>query len=145
MITSSSLLDVGQHGERTLRHLVLARLRVDLAKQTPFAVEALQRLGLAAIDLDPPANGELVVVGATLELEAAYIADPFLHRGFELEVVGALAVRTRPARRETPDGHLVGDRELEDGRERPLRRGERIVERLRLRHGAREAVEDEAL
>ena len=67
MITAS-LLDVGQHGQRPLGHVVLARLRVHLAQQTTLAIEALERLGLRPVDLDPPADGQLVVVGPPLQL-----------------------------------------------------------------------------
>src|SRR4029078_5100918 len=103
MITAS-LLDVRQHGERPLGHVVLTRLRVHLAQQATLAIEALEGFRLRPVDLDPAAHRHLVAVGPALHLVATGITDALLRRWFELEVIGALAVGACPARREPADG-----------------------------------------
>ena len=104
------------------------------------------RRGLAVIGLEPRRHRLAVVVGAAGELvRAADVADAG-HRGrLERVVVAGAALGAGEAAGDAVDQRRVVHLQLDDRVELHALLGQHPVERLGLRHGAREAVQDEAV
>src|SRR5919206_1544913 len=115
---------------------------VEAAQEVALVVVLDERGGLLLVDLEALADRLLAIVLALLERLAVDVADALALRRVELDVVH-VAVRAHPAAGE-PAHDLVG-RHLDEqrGRQAAAELGHLLLERLGLRHVAREAVEQE--
>ena len=106
-----------------------------------------QRRGVLLVDPQPVAHDFLGFVGAHDELAAAAVADALDLRRHELDVVDRLArrVRARAARQDAIEHHLVGHLDVDHAGQLHAELDENPAQSFRLRDGAREAVENEAL
>src|SRR5581483_783203 len=133
-----------EHFLDAVEDVVHRAFAVDRGELVLLLVVVDQRRGLVLIDLEALADHFLVVVRALHELAAVVIADALLLRRAVVDVVEMAADAAGAPAREPLDQavelHVQQDRLVQR-----LALGlEHLVERLRLRERAREAVEDEA-
>src|SRR3954453_4229563 len=117
---------------------------VEAVQDVALVVVVDERRGLVAVDLQAAAHRLLAVVLALAERLAVDVADLVVLRRVVLEVVG-VAVRAHAPAREPLHDVVLGHVDEERGREPAVDLPQRLVERLGLLVGAREAVEEEAV
>src|SRR5262249_11924983 len=117
----------------------------DLAEQALCAVMGEETGVVLMVDLQTPADGVLLVVVALDQSGAAHIAFAGHARRVELYVVSRFALWAAPAPAEPRDDVLVRHVDQDRRRDRQVQPGEDWLEGLRLRDGARVAVEHEAI
>src|SRR2546428_5893680 len=105
IMVSPTLSQVRQGGQDALGDLCLGPLGVDLPEQSPVRIELEERRGALPIDLQATTDRRLVLVGPLQEWPTARVAHALRSGRVEKNVVGTLAVGTRPAaRRALPTG-----------------------------------------
>src|SRR3954447_14523223 len=117
---------------------------VEAPQQALLLVVVDQRLGLLMVRREPLLDHLRLVVLAQLEGAAAEVAHALGLRGVERHVLD-VAVRALAAAGQPLDDDLVGRRDVQRRGQPPAELVELLLERLRLRVVAREAVEQEAV
>src|SRR5215218_7173047 len=116
---------------------------VEPAQQSLLLVVVDQRFRLLMVGLQTLLHHLGLVVLAQLERPAAQVAHPLDLRRVERHVLD-VAVRALAAAGQALDHDVVGRRHVQRRRQAPAESLELVLERLRLRLVAREAVEQEA-
>src|SRR3954468_14211374 len=144
---ASELVLHAQRGDRRAQvvvHLRRAAGSVEAVQDVVLVVVLDERLRLVAVDLQALADRVLAVVLALRERLAVDVAHALLLRRVVLDVV-RVAVRADAPAGQPPHDVVLGHVDEQRGREPAVDLLQRLVERLGLLVGAREAVEQEAV
>src|SRR3954452_21136067 len=144
-INVASLSERTECGERPLRHVVDGTHRVDAHEYAGLGVVAHQRCRLLVVDLEPVTDRLRLVVVALEQLATADVTHTLRRRRVEVQMPDVSAAPAGTPSGQPPDHLVVVDHELQDHVEGRPPVEQHVVERLCLRHVAREAVEQEAL
>src|SRR2546430_2581783 len=119
--------------------------RVDAHQLALRAVVVDQRRGLVRVLAQPLGDDIGLVVVALVQLAAAAVADLDVGGRLELDVPDLAAAPALPPAGQPPDHLVVVDHQLHHEIELGTEVGQQLVQRDRLRHRAREAVEQETV
>src|SRR3954449_5998774 len=144
-IKVASLPERAKRGESPLRHVIHGTHRVDAHEHTSLRVVAHQRRRLFVVDLEPVTDRLRLVVVTLEQLATADVTHTLRRWRVEVQMPDVSAAAAGTPSGQPPDHLVVVDHELQDDVERCAAVEQQVVERLRLRDVAGEAVEQEAL
>src|SRR3954451_11939149 len=133
----------GQHGPDAVADLIGRRRAVDAAKDAALLVVGHQRLGLVVIGAEPVSDYLGLVVVADFEPRSVHVAHALVLGRVELHVEDVPLLDAHAAAAEAPNHLLVGNVHEDRRRQLAAQLAELRAERLGLRDGAGESVEDE--
>jgi hypothetical protein len=131
--------------ENTFQYLLGAAQAIDRAEQVALCVEREHRRRLSIIDIEPRCDGRFPVVVTLVKLASAAIADIYLPRWIEDDVIGCAAGTAGAAAAHPAKQLFARNDDANDATQGSFLSIEHGVQCIGLLNGARESVEEEAI